>query len=263
VADRPQGRTASWRRGVGFQPTQKTWKTNVMYLSGWQTMKITRLEVGPLATNAYLLKDEASSEGAVIDPGAEGARIARRCEEVGLVPLYIINTHAHPDHIGGNAALKQAFPAAQVCMSRGAAIRLADADTDMAVLLGAGAPSPAPELLLEEGDELPFGQGLLRVLSTPGHMPGSICLLTPRESPQHLFCGDLLFQNSVGRTDFVGGDPQALMASLKEKVMTLPDETIVHPGHGPETTVGQERRNNPYLPASVRRAGLRRREEGS
>ena len=211
-------------------------------------MKITRLEVGPLATNAYLLKDDASADGAVIDPGAEGAMIAQRCEQIGLKPLYIINTPVHPDHIGGNAALKQAFPAAQVCMSRGAALRLVDADTDMAVLLGAGAPSPSPEMFLKDGDELGFGGGLLQVLVTPGHIPGSICLLAFQEAPQHLFCGDLFFQGSVGRTDFPGGDQQELMASIREKVLVLPDETIVHPGHGPGTSVGAERQGNPYFP---------------
>jgi hydroxyacylglutathione hydrolase len=211
-------------------------------------MRIIQLEVGPLATNAYLLKDEESADGAVIDPGADGGRIANRCAEAGLKPLYIINTHAHPDHIGGNAALKEAFPSAMLCLSRAAAMRLSDADTDLMVAFGDARPSPPPEMILKEGDELGFGAGLLRVLATPGHMPGSICLLAPQEDPQHLFCGDLFFRDGVGRTDFPGGDPEKLAASIRNKVLTLPDDTIVHPGHGPETTVGRERRHNPYFP---------------
>ncbi len=211
-------------------------------------MEIVRLEVGALATNAYLLKDDASADGAVIDPGAEGDRIARRCTDIGMAPLYILITHAHPDHFGGAAALKDAFPSAQLCLSRVGAFRLVDADTQLSVPLGDVRPSPPPNMILKEGDELGFGAGLLRVLSTPGHMPGSICLLAPGESPQHLFCGDLVFRDSVGRTDFPGGDIEALQASIRQKVLTLPDETVLHPGHGPETTVGRERQHNPYFP---------------
>jgi hydroxyacylglutathione hydrolase len=211
-------------------------------------MKIVRLEVGALATNAYLLKDQAGAESVVIDPGAQGDSIARRCTDMGMVPLYIINTHAHPDHIGGNAGLKEAFPAAQLCVSRGAAMHFTDADTALAISLGDVRPSPLPDIILKDGDELNFGSALLRVLSTPGHMPGSICLLTPDESPQHLFCGDLVFRDSVGRTDFPGGDAEQLKASIRDKVLALPDDTVVHPGHGPETTVGRERLHNPYFP---------------
>ncbi len=184
----------------------------------------------------------------MIDPGAEGDRIARRCADIGMTPLYVINTHAHPDHIGGNAALKDAFPYAQICVARLAAAQLVDSDTRLSIPLGDVRPSPSPNMILKEGDELAFGGGLLRVLSTPGHMPGSICLLAPDESPQHLFCGDLVFRDSVGRTDFPGGDREQLQASIRQKVLTLPDDTILHPGHGPETTVGRERQHNPYFP---------------
>ena len=211
-------------------------------------MEIIRMEVGPLATNAYLVKDEAGADGAVIDPGADGKRIAQRCADAGLTPLYIINTHAHPDHIGANAALKAAFPAVMLCLTRAAAVRLSDADTDLMTHFGDARPSPAPDMILKDGDELSFGAGLLRVLTTPGHAPGSICLLAPLEQPQHLFCGDLVFRGSVGRTDLPGGDPDRLMDSIRSKVLTLPDDTIVHPGHGPETTVGEERENNPFFP---------------
>jgi hydroxyacylglutathione hydrolase len=210
-------------------------------------MRIVRMEVGALATNTYLLKDDESAEGVVIDPGAEGDRIARRCADMGLAPLYIINTHAHADHIGGNSALKDAFPSAQICVSRITAMRLVDSDTQLSIPLGDVRPSPPPNMILKAGAELTFGAGLLRVLAAPGHLPGSICLLAPGETPQHLFCGDLVFRDSVGRTDLPGGDLALLKASIRDSVLSLPDETVLHPGHGPETTVGRERRHNPYV----------------
>ena len=111
-------------------------------------MEIIRLEVGPLATNAYLLKDDASADGAVIDPGADGARLVKRCAEAGLAPLYVINTHAHPDHIGANAALKEAFPGVQLCLTRAAAMRLSDSDTDLMLSFGDARPSPAPDMII-------------------------------------------------------------------------------------------------------------------
>jgi glyoxylase-like metal-dependent hydrolase (beta-lactamase superfamily II) len=111
-------------------------------------MEIIRMEVGPLATNAYLVKDEAGADGAVIDPGADGKRIAQRCADAGLAPLYIINTHAHPDHIGANAALKAAFPAVMLCLTRAAAARLSDADTDLMTHFGDARPSPTMPTVL-------------------------------------------------------------------------------------------------------------------
>lgn len=206
-----------------------------------------RLQVGPLAANAYLLRDDDSRAGAVIDPGGEGDRIVERCRTEGLQPRLIINTHGHIDHIGANAALKEAFPQAALCIGAADAGRLANAVENLSALFGGSAGGPAADRLLEDGEELRFGSIVLTVLATPGHTPGGVCLLAGSEAPPQLFCGDLVFQGGVGRTDLPGGSWPQLAASIRRKVLTLSDETVLWPGHGEETTVGEERLHNPYL----------------
>lgn len=195
-------------------------------------MIVIRLEVGPLAANTYLLKDGEGRAGAVIDPGDEGDRIVRRCRQEGLEPRFIINTHGHIDHVGANEALKEAFPEAALCIGAGDAGRLAD-------------------VLLKDGQELTFGSVTLTVLATPGHTPGGICLLARDEEPPQLFCGDLVFREGVGRTDLPGGNSSELVSSIRQKVLTLPDETVLWPGHDEGTTVGHERLHNPFLNSSA------------
>lgn len=218
-----------------------------MCLRAEQNVMIICLEVGPLASNAYLLKDDDCEAGVVIDPGAEGERIAERCRVEGLAPRFIINTHGHIDHIGANAALKEAFPEAALCIGAGDADRLADPVGNLASLFGGRANSPPADMLLEDGQELRFGSVALRVLETPGHTPGGISLLTVNENPPQLFCGDLVFWQGVGRTDLPGGSHAELAAAIQSRVLTLPDETVIWPGHGQRTTVGEERFENPFL----------------
>jgi len=207
---------------------------------------VTRLEVGILGTNTYLLRGQDGPHGLIIDPGGDGPAIVARCRQEGLLPVYIVDTHAHVDHIGANAALKDTFPDAQLCIGRDDAERLTDPTASLAAMFGTLARSPAADRLLSEGDVIEFGASQLRVMETPGHTPGSICLLAEGEPPQ-LFCGDLIFQGGVGRTDFPGGDMRQLMASIRDKVLVLPDETVLWPGHGPPSTVGRERHANPFL----------------
>jgi glyoxylase-like metal-dependent hydrolase (beta-lactamase superfamily II) len=208
---------------------------------------VIRLQVGPLCSNAYLLRGKAEAAGVVIDPGAEGERIASRCRAEGLEPLFIINTHGHVDHAGANAVLKAAFPDAQLAVGVGDADMVTDPAASLAAAFGGPSGNCAPDLLLEDGQELRFADAVLTVLETPGHTPGSICLLARQQGPPQLFCGDLVFRGGVGRTDLPGGDRDALAASIREKVLTLPDETVLWPGHGEKTTVGRERRENPFL----------------
>jgi len=214
---------------------------------------IIRLEVGPLASNAYLVRDDEGEEGVVIDPGAEGDRIVQRCRTEGIVPRLLINTHGHVDHIGANAALKAAFPDALLCVGARDADRLTDPVANLTALFGGSASGPAPDVLLEDGQELRFGSVALRVIETPGHTPGGVCLLAPDESPPQLFCGDLIFRRSVGRSDLPGGDPEELAASIRQRILTLPDETTIWPGHGEGTTVGEERIENPFIGSAAQR----------
>jgi glyoxylase-like metal-dependent hydrolase (beta-lactamase superfamily II) len=210
-------------------------------------LTIIPVEVGPLATNAYLVKDPHAGLGAVIDPGGEGERLARRCLSEDIEPLYIVNTHAHLDHTGANAALKDAFPRAQLCIGARDADTLTDPGGNLAYMLGMPPDGPSADVLLSEGDRVTFGSVSLRVIETPGHTAGGISLVYQGEGPAQVFCGDLVFRRGVGRHDLPGGDWDRLLGSIRTKILILPDETVLWPGHGPATTVGEERRENPYL----------------
>ena len=210
-------------------------------------MIVIPLEVGPLAANAYLLREDDGPGGAVIDPGDEGDRIVERCRTEGLEPRLIINTHAHMDHIAANGDLKDAFPEAELCIGAGDAERLADPVGNLSAMFGRSDAGPAPDRLLEDGEGVGFGSVALTVLATPGHTPGGICLLARDESPPQLFCGDLVFRLGVGRTDLPGGSWHDLDAAIRGKVFCLPDDTVIWPGHGPPTTVAQERQDNPFV----------------
>ena len=210
-------------------------------------MKVIRLEVGLLACNAYLVWDERAADGVVIDPGDEGERIVRRCRAEGFAPTSVVDTHAHVDHVGANAPLKAAFPEALLCVGSADAATLSDPAANLSSMFGGGLVTPAPDRELNEGDEVRFGSCVLRVLTTPGHTPGGICLLADATSPAQLFCGDLVFRDGVGRVDFPGGSGVQLLESIRRKVLTLPDETVLWPGHGEPTTVGRERAHNPFL----------------
>ncbi len=199
-------------------------------------MDIKTLAVGPLETNCYVVSDKTTGEAMVIDPGDEPDRIIELSE--GLDVKYIVLTHAHFDHAGAVPELKEAT---------GARIALHPADkeaystvTEQAAFWGFQSdPMPEPDIMLAEGDELSLGGITLRVLHTPGHSPGCICLL----GGGVLFSGDTLFKGSVGRTDFPGGSIGELKASFR-RLLELPPETAVLPGHGPATTIAGERSYN-------------------
>jgi hydroxyacylglutathione hydrolase len=203
---------------------------------------VQQLTVGPIQTNCYIIGDEASGVGAVIDPGGEADRILEEVETMGLQIAYVINTHAHFDHTLGNN---------EVIAATGAKLALHRADAPLlaqggwASMFGLfGISSPKPDLLLEDGETVELGDVKLQVIHTPGHTPGGISLY--EASSGVLFCGDSLFCGGIGRTDLPGGDYDTLMRSL-QKLLALPDETVVYPGHGNSTTIENEKMNNPFI----------------
>ena len=204
-------------------------------------MIIGKLELGPFATNCYIVGSESGREGMIIDPGDKAEQILKKVESMGLDIKLIVLTHGHIDHIGGLKKIKEATGAE-------VAIHADDARSlrkqPLSIIFGLFYPTPPPpDRLLNDGDSVDVGDLHFEVLHTPGHTPGGICLL----GEGVVFSGDTLFNCSVGRTDLPGGSYDKLMGSIQTKLMMLPDDTIVYPGHGGETTIGAERKGNPYL----------------
>ncbi len=196
-------------------------------------------------SNCYVLGSEKTKDGMIIDPGAEAGRILKTVQEEGLNIKMIVATHMHGDHIGALAKVKEAT-GADFAVHEAEASRkgVASLNRMMGAMMGGSfrAP-PQPERTLHDGDVVEIGDLSFRVIHTPGHSPGGICLY----GHGVLFCGDTLFNLSVGRTDFPGGDYDQLMKSIKGKLMALPDDTRVLCGHMSETTIGFERRHNPFV----------------
>lgn len=202
------------------------------------------LVVGPLGVNCFIAGCAETREVIVVDPGADPERIRALVDSLGVTVKYIVNTHGHFDHVGGNGKVREAT---------GAKLLVSEADTPFlsraaksAATYGLSAEnSPAPDAFLTDGMVLTVGKEAFTAIPTPGHTPGGFCLYNEKEAT--LITGDTLFADSVGRTDLPGGSHEILMRSITERLLTLPDETVVHPGHGPLTTIGRERRHNPYL----------------
>ncbi len=205
-------------------------------------MILIRLVVGPLQVNCFILADEKTKEAVVIDPGDDAADILAAVRDKALRVKYIVNTHGHFDHVGANKAVKDAT-GAEILMHEADAPLLADAE-DQAIIYGMRVPPPPrPDRFVGDGDAITAGEISLKVLHTPGHTPGGISLL----EQGMVFTGDALFAGSIGRTDFPGGDLMTLIGGIRKKLLTLPDETRVFSGHGPASTIGEERRENPFL----------------
>lgn len=205
-------------------------------------MKYKEVVVGGLETNCYLVYCEETLQCAVVDPGAEPERIFLEIAEAELKPVVIINTHGHVDHIGANRDMKDHFGVPLYIHAADSPMLGKIQQLELSLFLGAK-DSPPADHLMSDAEEIKIGNSVLRVLHTPGHSPGSVSLL----GDGFLLSGDTLFLEGVGRTDLPGGSQKQLEQSLREKVMTLPDETVILPGHGPLTSVGQERVNNPFI----------------
>ncbi len=207
-------------------------------------IEILQLPLGPLQTNCYLLGCQQTMEAAVIDPAWDGRSIAATAVEKGYIITHILLTHAHFDHVGGLAQLQEETNAPIYIHPE--AVQMLSQATMSAAFFGLTIPDPPePDHMLAEGQVIQVGRLSLEVLYTPGHAPGHVSFYLP--AYRVIFDGDVLFQQSIGRTDLPGGDHATLMHSIRHKLLTLPDETHVLSGHGPATTIGAERADNPFL----------------
>lgn len=205
-------------------------------------MKIIAMQVGNLGTNCYIVYSEQTKEAMIIDPGGDAGRILTSVGNAGLRVKYIVNTHGHADHVLANMKIKEAT-GAELLVHKEDAGMLTSPQLNLSTFIGGGAVCGPADKVLADGDTLDIGELNFAVLHTPGHTPGGISLYCEGI----LFSGDTLFAESVGRSDFPGGSHRQLVESIRQKLMVLDDEVKVYPGHGPETTIGWERRMNPFI----------------
>ena len=205
-------------------------------------MKIIQMEVGSLGTNCYIAYCENTKKAVIIDPGGDAAKILAAVSREGLSVEAIINTHGHADHVLANVKVQEAT-GAPLWIHSADADMLGSGSRNLSAFLGGATSCGTADRLLADGEVLPVGEFSLTVLHTPGHTPGGISLLFDKT----VFVGDTLFAESIGRTDFPGGSYSQLINSIKTKLMSLDDEVKAYPGHGPATTIGWERRQNPFI----------------
>jgi len=205
-------------------------------------MFLKKVMTGSMLANCYIIADEETKEAAIIDPSAEGEEILKVIGDNHLKVKYIINTHGHMDHIGANAEIKE-VTGAKILIHEDDRNLLSSPVKNLAIFWGKMTKSPPADRLLKDGEIISLGQLRLKVIHTPGHTRGSICLLVDRR----LFTGDTLLRNTIGRADLPGASEKILVQCIKEKLLPLEDEIKIYPGHEEETTIGREKRNNPFL----------------
>ncbi len=198
--------------------------------------------VGSMQVNCYILAENTDSQAIIIDPGSEDNKIKHVLKKHKLKPAFIINTHGHIDHIGCDDAFE-----VPIYIHRQDLALLKNPQLNLSTFLVSPFSVKSKIKVLEDKEKIELGQICLEVLHTPGHTPGGICLLMRRPSDKILFSGDTLFYHGIGRTDFPGADEGLLIKSIEEKLLNLADDTIVYPGHGPSSTIGEEKKNNPFF----------------
>jgi hydroxyacylglutathione hydrolase len=209
-------------------------------------MQIDNLILGGYQTNCYVLrKNDAAQDCLIIDPGLEAEELLEFLDEQKLNPIAVVLTHGHIDHIAGVAALRNLFPEIKVYIHNLDAEMLTEPINNLSVMTGMTFVTEPEDVSLKEGDIIALAGVKLLVLHTPGHTPGGISLYSKQDGV--VFVGDTLFADSIGRTDFPGGSMSQLLASVREKLFTLPGETKVYPGHGPATTIAAEKAHNPFF----------------
>jgi glyoxylase-like metal-dependent hydrolase (beta-lactamase superfamily II) len=205
-------------------------------------MKIISLEVGNLGTNCYIVYSENTQDAMIIDPGGNAGEILTAVGNANLNVKYIVNTHGHADHVLANIKVKEATGAPLLVHEDDAGM-LISPHKNLSAFIGGSAVCGPADKILKDGDQIEIGEMNFSVLHTPGHTAGGICL----HYDNVVFSGDTLFAESIGRTDFPGGSHRQLIDSIRHKLMVLDDEVKVYPGHGPDTTIGWERRMNPFI----------------
>ncbi len=215
-------------------------------MTGGAPIRVHVMETGPLAANAYIVEHVPTKKAVVIDPGDEAEEILAGIRERELSVEAILLTHGHFDHVGAAGAVRE---------GTGAKVHVHAADVErlrtarrQGMMFGLWVPeTPPPDVLVAEGDIVRLADRVFRVVHTPGHTPGGVSYLMEGMA----FVGDLIFAGSIGRTDLPGGDYDSLIAAVREKIFVLPDDTVLFPGHGPATTVGREKRTNPFFTGGI------------
>lgn len=211
------------------------------------TLHLETIVSEPFAENTYVAHLDGRVDCIIVDPGLEPDLIIDYVERKQLSPAAILNTHGHPDHIAGNGAMKARWPHCPIVIGRIEAPKLTDAHRNFSAQLGLPVTSPPADTLLDEGDIYDVAGFKFHVHEVPGHSAGHIVFVWKEHQPNIVFGGDVLFAGSIGRTDFPEGNFEQLARGIREKLFTLPDNTIVFSGHGEPTTIGAERRTNPFV----------------
>jgi glyoxylase-like metal-dependent hydrolase (beta-lactamase superfamily II) len=207
---------------------------------------IESIESAPFAEMTYVVWATGQDEALVVDPGFDSEAVLDVLDRHGLRPAAILNTHGHADHIAGNAVMKRVYPTAPLIIGCNEAHLLTDTEANLSAPFGMPMTSPVADRLVADGERIDLAGLSLEVREIPGHSPGSIVFVCDQFDPMFVLGGDVLFAGSIGRTDLGGSMPQ-LLSGIRAKLFTLPDSTVILPGHGPPTTVGRERRSNPFV----------------